>query len=309
MELGVLLIPLLILLSGAIALVGNAVGRTIGRRRLSLVGLRPRYTAQIVTVVTGMLITIVTLIVVLLISSEARVALFRLNAVLRQTRQLEEEIHRQEDRLKQLALGDIAYLSNQEVLRDVIDGRQPEAAVRQRVLADVERATEIARENGIGPDSHGDVIVLTPPRATWDAITHLIDLRDTDTVLRLVSSQNTLKGEPLMVFLQLFDNRLVYAQGTVLVEGIVDGRQPREVISSELLRLADQSALLARGRVLPPPFTIVTASPAAQVDIDEHRAAVARIQRAGRQVFIRVVAVRDVYTVGPLSVSFTVVVR
>ena len=236
-------------------------------------------------------------------------ALFRLNAVLRQTRQLEEEIHRQEDRLKQLALGDIAYLSNQEVLRDVIDGRQPEAAVRQRVLADVERATEIARENGIGPDSHGDVIVLTPPRATWDAITHLIDLRDTDTVLRLVSSQNTLKGEPLMVFLQLFDNRLVYAQGTVLVEGIVDGRQPREVISSELLRLADQSALLARGRVLPPPFTIVTASPAAQVDIDEHRAAVARIQRAGRQVFIRVVAVRDVYTVGPLSVSFTVVVR
>ena len=81
MELGVLLIPLLILLSGAIALVGNAVGRNIGRRRLSLVGLRPRYTAQIVTVVTGMLITIVTLIVVLLISSEARVALFRLNAV------------------------------------------------------------------------------------------------------------------------------------------------------------------------------------------------------------------------------------
>ena len=68
MELGVLLIPLLISLSGAIALVGNAVGRNIGRRRLSLVGLRPRYTAQIVTVVTGMLITIVTLIVVLLIS-------------------------------------------------------------------------------------------------------------------------------------------------------------------------------------------------------------------------------------------------
>src|SRR2546430_6444128 len=129
MELGVLLIPLLILLSGAIALVGNAVGRSIGRRRLSLVGLRPRYTAQITTVITGMLITIVTLIVVLLISSDARVALFRLNAVLRQTRQLEEEISRQEDRLKQLALGDIAYLNNQEVLRDVIDGRQQAGAV------------------------------------------------------------------------------------------------------------------------------------------------------------------------------------
>src|SRR5437773_7623807 len=148
MELGVLLIPLLILLSGAIALVGNAVGRNIGRRRLSLVGLRPRYTAQIVTVVTGMLITIVTLIVVLLISSEARVALFRLNAVLRQTRQLEEEIHRKEDRLKQLGLGDIAYLSNQEVLRVVIYGRQLVAEVRQYVLVDVECDTEFCGENG-----------------------------------------------------------------------------------------------------------------------------------------------------------------
>src|SRR2546427_6716161 len=170
MELGVLLIPILIVVSGAIALVGNAVGRNIGRWRLSLFGLRPRYTAQIVTVITGMLITIVTLSVVLLISSEARVALFRLSAVLQQTRQLEAEIRSQEDRLKQLALGDIGYLNNQEVLRDVIDGRQQADAVRQRVLADVQRATEMARDNGIGPDSHGHVIVLTPPRASWDDI-------------------------------------------------------------------------------------------------------------------------------------------
>src|SRR3989442_12664759 len=134
MELGGLLIPILIVVSGAIALVGNAVGRNIGRRRLSLVGLRPRYTAQIVTVVTGMLITIVTLIVVLLISSEARVALFRLNAVLRQTHQLEYEIRRQENRLKQLARGEIAYLNNQEVLRGVIVGREQAGAVRQREL-------------------------------------------------------------------------------------------------------------------------------------------------------------------------------
>ena len=36
MELGALLIPILIVLSGAIAIAGNAVGRNIGRRRLSL---------------------------------------------------------------------------------------------------------------------------------------------------------------------------------------------------------------------------------------------------------------------------------
>lgn len=304
MEPGVFLIPVLIALSGGIALVGNVVGRGIGRRRLSLFGLRPRYTAQVITVATGMLITITTLVVVLLLSAEARVALFRLNEVFRETRRLEDEIRKQETRLKQLALGDIAYLNNQEVVRDVIDGRQSSDAISQRVRVAVERAAEIARENGVGTDNRGDVIVLTPPRATWDAIAHLIDLRDTDTVLRLVSNQNALKGEPLTIFVQLFDNRLVYAGGTVLVEGIVDGRQSREVIGRELLRLADQSALLARGRVLPPPFTLVTVAPAAEIDIDDHRAVVSRIQRAGRQVLVQIVAARTVYTVGPLAISF-----
>ncbi len=308
MEPGVLLVPVLIALSGAIALVGNAVGRGIGRRRLSLFGLRPRYTAQLVTVVTGMLITLTTLVVVLLLSAEARVALFRLNEVLQETHRLEEEIRRQEARLQQLALGDIAYLSNQEVIRDVIDGRQPPDAIRQRVRVVVERAADIARENGIGTDSQDNRIVLTPPKATWEAIAQLIE-GHTDTVLRLVASQNTLRGEPLSVFVQLFDNHLVYAARTVLGEGVVDGRQPRAAIGRELLRLADESARLARGRVLPPPFTLVTVAPVAQVPIDDHRATVARIQQIGKAVRVQVVAARDITTVGPLAVSFVVAAR
>jgi uncharacterized protein (DUF3084 family) len=302
MEPGVLLIPVLIALSGGIALVGNAVGRGIGRRRLSLFGLRPRYTAQVVTVVTGMLITLLTLVVMLLLSAEARVALFRLNAVLQETR-------RQEDRLKVLAQGDIAYLNNQEVVRDVIDGRQPPEAIRQRVRAVVVRAAALARENGIGPNTRGDAIVLTPPNATWDDIAQLIERRHTDTVLRLVAAENTLKGEPLPVFFLLFDNRLVYPAGAVLGEGAIDGRQSRPAIASELLRLADQSALQARGQVLPPPFTLVTVVPVAQIGIDDHRAAIAKIQRAGREVSVRVVAAGDITTVGPLSVSFVVTER
>ena len=306
MEPGLLLIPLLLALGGLIALVGNAVGRAIGRRRLTLLGLRPRYTAQVITVVTGVLIALLTLAAVLLLSAEARVALFRLNAVLQQTRRLEEEIRRQEDRLKQLALGDIAYLNNQEVLRDVIDGRQPPPAIRQRVQAVVDRASELARENGIGVDSRGEEIVLSPPRATWDAIAALIDHRDADTVLRLVAAQNTLKGEPLVVYVQLFDNRLIYPAGSVLARGVVDGRLPREVVGRELLRLADQAARRARGRVLPPPFTLVGAAPAAQLDIDDHRTAVARIRQAGGPVAVQVVALRDIYTVGPLLVRYEV---
>lgn len=309
MELGALLIPLLILLSGAIALAGNAVGRSIGRRRLSLFGLRPRHTAQIITVITGILITLTTLLAVLSLSREARVALFRLNEVLRETRRLENEIKTQEDRLRQLALGDIAYLNNQEVVRDVIDGRVRPDTVRKRLAVLVQRGEEIAREAGIGVDAAGNTIVLVPPNLTWDAVVGLITQRESETVVRLVASQNTLRGEVLPVYVQMFDNRLIYRKGSVLATGRVDGRAPREAIVASLFRLADEAARGARGKVLSPPFTIVTTPPNAVVGIDDSQQAVRRLQQLRRSGMVRVVTPEDIRTVGPLTVRFVVVER
>ncbi|HEY3248555.1 MAG TPA: DUF3084 domain-containing protein [bacterium] len=306
MEIGVLLIPVLVLVSGAIALVGNRIGREIGRRRLSLFGLRPRYTAQIVTVISGILITATTLTVVLLLSQEARVALFRLNSVLTETRRLEAEIKQQEDRLKQLALGEIIYLNNQEVLREVIDGRLPLRALQQRVQAMVQRASELAADSGAGADGSGNVIVPSPPNMTWAKIDELIDVRDTETVVRLVSSQNTLRGEPLPVFVQLFDNRLVYHKGTVLAQAQIDGRRSRDDIGQALLRLADQAGRQARGKVLSPPFTLISAPPAAGVDVDDQRAAITRLQQLRRTATVVVIAAQDVHTIGPLIIRYRV---
>lgn len=306
MELGALLIPLLIVISGAIALAGNAVGRGIGRRRLSLFGLRPRITAQIITVVTGILITVTTLVAVLAFSREARVALFRLNEVLRETQRLESEIKAQEDRLRQLALGDIAYLNNQEVVRDVIDGRAPPATVRQRLDVLLERGQEIAQDAGIGVDASGNTFVLVPPNLTWEAVVGLITQREAETVVRLVASQNTLRGEPLPVYVQLFDNRLVYRRGAVLAAGRVNGAAPREEIIASLFRLADEAARGARGRVLSPPFTIVTTPPNAVVGIEDSQRAVSRLQALRRTVLVQAVAADEVRTIGPLTVRFVV---
>lgn len=309
MELGALLIPLLIILSGAIALAGNAIGRSIGRRRLSLFGLRPRHTAQVITVITGILITLTTLLAVLSLSREARVALFRLNEVLRETRRLENEIKTQEDRLRQLALGDIAYLNNQEVVRDVIDGRARPETVRQRLSVLVRRGEEIAREAGIGADAAGNTFILVPPNLTWDAVVGLITQRESETVVRLVASQNTLRGEPLPVYVQMFDNRLVYRKGAVVASGRVDGRTSREAIVASLFRLADEAARGARGKVLSPPFTIVTTPPNAVVGIDDSQQAVRRLQQLHRSALVRVVTPEDIRTVGPLTVRFVVVER
>ena len=73
---GVYLILVMIITGGAIAFIGDKLGTKVGKKRLSIFGLRPRHTSMIVTVVTGGLITALSIGFMLLISQNVRTALF-----------------------------------------------------------------------------------------------------------------------------------------------------------------------------------------------------------------------------------------
>ena len=86
---GVLLILVLIITGGAIAFIGDRLGSKVGKKRLSLFGLRPRHTSIIVTIVTGILITTTTLGVMTAVSKDVRTALFgmeKLNRTMMETK-------------------------------------------------------------------------------------------------------------------------------------------------------------------------------------------------------------------------------
>src|SRR5688572_13364146 len=55
-----ILIFLLLALCGFIAYIGDLLGRRLGKKRLSVFGLRPKHTAILLTIVTGVLIAAVT---------------------------------------------------------------------------------------------------------------------------------------------------------------------------------------------------------------------------------------------------------
>ena len=85
---GIVLIAALIVTGGAIAVIGDRVGSKVGKKKLSLFGLRPRHTSVIVTIVTGVLITTLTFAVLAAASENVRVALFgmeKLNEEMRET--------------------------------------------------------------------------------------------------------------------------------------------------------------------------------------------------------------------------------
>ncbi|MDX2271350.1 MAG: DUF3084 domain-containing protein [Cyanobacteriota bacterium] len=73
---GIFLILYILVISGLIAVVGDRVGYRIGKKRLSWFKLRPRDTAVLVAVLTGVIISGLTLASLLLLSQSLRQALF-----------------------------------------------------------------------------------------------------------------------------------------------------------------------------------------------------------------------------------------
>lgn len=73
---GVVLILVLIITGGAIAFIGDRLGTKIGKKRLSIFGLRPRHTSILITIFTGICITTLTFGVMAAVSENVRTALF-----------------------------------------------------------------------------------------------------------------------------------------------------------------------------------------------------------------------------------------
>lgn len=67
-----LFLALMIVAGGVVAFVADGLGRKIGKKRLSFMGLRPRYTATLITVAAGILIPILTITAIFAFSQEAR---------------------------------------------------------------------------------------------------------------------------------------------------------------------------------------------------------------------------------------------
>ena len=86
---GIFLIAVLVITGGAIAFIGDRLGTKIGKKRLSIFGLRPRHTSIIITIFTGIVITTLTFGVMAAASENVRTALFgleELNRTMQETK-------------------------------------------------------------------------------------------------------------------------------------------------------------------------------------------------------------------------------
>ena len=88
---GIILILVLILMGGAIAFIGDRLGSKVGKKKLTLFGLRPKHTSTVVTIVTGILIVTATFGILTAASQDVRTALFGMEKLKAQMAGLQHE--------------------------------------------------------------------------------------------------------------------------------------------------------------------------------------------------------------------------
>ena len=123
----------LVALSAVVAYVGDRLGMRIGKRRISVLGLRPKHTSSVVTAFTGVLITVVTLGVLSATSDTVRTALFSMKMVQRQIAELTSQL--QDSREEYADLEKRLFDSQGELIEKQRRTGEAERALAQSSLA------------------------------------------------------------------------------------------------------------------------------------------------------------------------------
>lgn len=160
-ELNWSLLGTLVVVSAIVAWAGDILGMKLGKKRISFMKLRPKYTSRIISVVTGVGIAIVTLSAVSVTSESVRTALFSMRYVQNQITSLTAELQTNRDALqgmerdlfysraelqeqqmnlhaveKELAAGAASLTETKGQLANMIEARQKEEEEQKVLVAD-----------------------------------------------------------------------------------------------------------------------------------------------------------------------------
>jgi hypothetical protein len=304
---GILLIFVIAFIAGSIAYVGDRVGHQVGRKRLTLFGLRPKYTSTIVAVATGVMIALVATGGVLLTTPLARDAFFHLSEINDKV----NELQAQADQLETQTHESNVVINRGELLYNqfLIITPQESAADRRKhlgqffdaVVASLNRTYERSGlKEFTGKSTDPDIglkldKVLADPRITGF-------LLDGPVLLVAVADENLCPNDRISFTVAGYSDHPIFKTGQPLTSVEVDGGT---VISPNVAygQLSGAVQDEAIGLGMPAYFTTLVPSPGTEQFFRETQATV----KSGKgRFYITARAATDVYPhTGGIPVSFT----
>ena len=197
---GWLLLLSLLILGGVLSTLGDRLGSRVGKARLSLFGLRPRQTAVVITVLTGSLISALSLGLMLLVSRQLRVGLFELN-------DLEARLRSSRSDLK-------GSRSAQQKARQQLEEARADEIEARKILADAQARAAELRSTLQPLQKQTRRLEAERQRLSQDVRNRDAEIQRTDNELRAVR-QRISSGEAELQ--QLEENLLALRRGDVAI--------------------------------------------------------------------------------------------
>lgn len=233
---GVLLIVVLIITGGAIAFIGDRLGTKIGKKRLSLFGLRPRHTSVVITIFTGICITTLTFGVMAAASQNVRTALFGMEQLNRTMRETKDSLNQaqadlQQAQVEQQQTDEALAKSKDDV--EKLKGQQQELEEKSARLQEGNRLLEAAKLDLLQRND-----VLAAENSTLGAQNELLTgtnktLTENNAVLER-HAQNLRDG-----LITIREGDIVYQAGEVIASGVVRGGRTQFEVDNDLRALAE----------------------------------------------------------------------
>ena len=142
MLVGLKILAIIAVMGGIIAYVGDKIGTKVGKQRMSLFGLRPKYTSIVVTIITGLMIAAATVGVLSISSRSVRTALFGLDQMYAQMEELNQQIAAKNEELKARQAEIDAQAEQMNTMQEAVQASQQELeevrAARDAMGADLQ---------------------------------------------------------------------------------------------------------------------------------------------------------------------------
>lgn len=273
---GIRLIIIMAIVGGLIAYIADKMGSKIGKKRMSIFGLRPKHTSILLTVLSGIVISVLTIIVMAIASQSARTALFGMDKLQKELRQLNKDKVVAAEALSSAKL----QVDEQNKLIGQLDEKIKESTARNSAIEQ-----KLASMNEKYILAQNEVQALSEARTKLNA--EITELEETTKELR--------KG-----IISMREGQVFYRTGEVIYAGVMHGGLSHEeniVQVNWLLHSANGAALQRLGmeQNKEQPLQAIWI---AQSIVDE---AVAMLDQSKGNMFFRVRAAANVI-VGELAI-------
>ena len=214
---GIRMIVIMAIVGGLIAYIADNMGSKIGKKRMSIFGLRPKHTSILLTVLSGMLISVLTIGVMAISSESARTALFGMEKIRAELKSLNEEKSIAQDALAKTKV----EMEEKNILISELDEK-----IRESTKANMEMEAKLADVSNKYDTAQKEVADLTASREQLTS--EVATLEENTAILR--------QG-----IISMREGQVFYRAGEVVYAGIMRGGLDHEQNVAQVNWLLDNA--------------------------------------------------------------------